>query len=154
MGSLWVASVMHRLGQPAQDGLLIPSQNSQFKHCSFVEDVLLKSVNSSTVPSWKLSFSDQSKTMYHRPGCPMVLHWADSDSYLHRSRPWCTSFVMAPKGLPFYTTMKRGGSGHWNERAVIGHFQQVGPGGEVAPGCLLCCQTLDDLIKDLINQLS
>ena len=30
-----------------------------------------------------------------------------SHIYSHRSRPWCTSFVMAPEGLSFYSTMKR-----------------------------------------------
>ena len=49
--------------------------------------------------------------------------------------------------------MKRGGLGHWNKRAVIGHFQEVVLVGNLAPGCLVHCQTLDSLIKDLINQL-
>ena len=75
-----------------------------------------------------------------------------SHIYIHSKRkPWCTSFVMTPTGLPFYTSMKRGGSEHRNERAAIGHFQKVGLVGKLVPGCLVCCQTLDNLIRDLIN---
>ena len=59
--------------------------------------------------------------------------------------------MMAPEGLPFYSTMKRGRSGHWNERAMIGHFQKVGLVGKLVPGCLVHCQTLDNLTGDLIN---
>ena len=45
-----------------------------------------------------------------------------SHIYSHRSRPWCTSILMAPEGPPFYTSMKRGESENKNERDVVGHF--------------------------------
>ena len=74
-----------------------------------------------------------------------------SHIYSQRSRPWHKSFMMAPEGLPFYSTMKKGESEHWNERAIIDHVQKVGLVGKLAPGCLVCCQTLDSFIRDLIN---
>ena len=33
------------------------------------------------------------------------------------SKPWCTSFVMAPEGHPFYAATKRGRLGHGSKRA-------------------------------------
>ena len=74
-----------------------------------------------------------------------------SHIYTHSKKPCNTSFVMAPGGPSFYTTMKRGRSGQENERAVIGHFQKVGLVGKLGPGCLVCCQTLDNFIRDLNN---
>ena len=74
-----------------------------------------------------------------------------SHIYSHSKNPWCTSFVMAPVGPSFYITTIRGGSGHGNERAVTGHFQMVRLVRKLGPGCLVCCQTLDNLIRDLIN---
>ena len=60
---------------------------------------------------------------------------------------------MAPEGFPFYSTKKRGGSYKASRWAAIGHFQKVGLVGRLALGCLLHCQTLNNLIRDLINQL-
>ena len=80
--------------------------------------------------------------------------WIPLSSHIYtycKRKPWCTSFVMALEGLPFYSTMKRGGSGYRNERAMIGHFQKVGLVGKLVPGCLVYCQTLDNLIRGLIN---
>ena len=74
-----------------------------------------------------------------------------SHLYFHRWKPWCRSFMMAQKGLPFYSSMKWGISRHWNERAMIGHFQKVGLVGKLAPGCLGCCQTWESLIRDLLT---
>ena len=62
---------MHRLAQPSQDGLMVPSWNVSSD----------KSIN--TVPSWNVSFVDRSlctqvllglvnKSKYHSPWCPMV----------------------------------------------------------------------------------
>ena len=81
---------------------------------------------------------------------PLSSHISNSQN--HR-KLWHTSLVMAPEGFLFYSSMKRGRSGHWNERAVIGHFQKVRLVGTLAPDCLVCCQTLDSLIRNLINQL-
>ena len=58
---------------------------------------------------------------------------------------------MAPEGSTFHTTMKMGRSGYGNERAVIGHFHKARLVGKLEPGCLVYCQTLDNLIRDLIN---
>ena len=41
-------------------------------------------------------------------------------------KPWCTSFVRAQEGPPFYAAMKRGRLGHGSKRVVIGHFQKQG----------------------------
>ena len=75
----------------------------------------------------------------------------NSHIYIHSKRkPWHTSFVMAPAGPPFYTSIKRGRSELRNERAVIGHFQKVALVGKLVLECLVCCQTVDNLIRDLI----
>ena len=58
---------------------------------------------------------------------------------------------MAPEGPPFYTTTKRGESGCWNERTVIGHFQKARLVGKLEPGCLVSCQTPDNSIRELVN---
>ena len=81
--------------------------------------------------------------------------WIPLSSHIfsHRSRPWCSSFVMASEGPSFYIAMKRGESEPRSERAVIGHFHKVGLVGKLVPGCQVCCQNLDDLIRDLINLL-
>ena len=69
-----------------------------------------------------------------------------SHIYSHSKRePWHTPFMMVPAGPPFYTTTKRGGSEHRNERALIGHFQKAGLVGKPVPGCLVNCQTPDNL---------
>ena len=60
--------------------------------------------------------------------------WIPLNSHInsHNNRkPWHTSFVMAPEGFPFYSTMKRGGSDRANRGAVIGHFQKVELMGEI-----------------------
>ena len=67
------------------------------------------------------------------------------------SKPWHTSLVMAPEGPSFYAAKKRDGSGHRIESAVIYHFQKAGLVGKWEHRCLVCCQTLDNLIRDLIN---
>ena len=53
-----------------------------------------------------------------------------------------------PEG-PFYTAAKRGRLGHGSERALISHFQKAMLVGWLGYGCLVCCQTLDNLIRDL-----
>ena len=51
--------------------------------------------------------------------------------YSHSKNPGAHYLcVMGPEGSPFYTTMKRGGSGHGGKRAVIGHFQRARPVGK------------------------
>ena len=52
---------------------------------------------------------------------------------------------------PFYAATKSGRLGHVCERAVIGHFQKARLVGKLEHGCLVCCQTLDNLIRDLIR---
>ena len=80
--------------------------------------------------------------------CSLLLSWALGGWPIPAS--W---FVMVPEGFPFYSSTKRGWSGHWNEWAVIGHIQKVGLVWKLVPGCLACYHTLDSLIRDLINQL-
>ena len=65
----------------------------------------------------------------------------------------CTSMAMALVGPLFYTTMKWGRSGHRTKRDVIGHFQKVKLVGKLGSGCLVCCQTPDNLIRHLIHLL-
>ena len=52
---------------------------------------------------------------------------------------------------PLLCCHKRGGLGHGSERAVIGHFQKERLVGKLKHGCLVCCQILDNLIRDLIS---
>ena len=56
-----------------------------------------------------------------------------------------------PRRSPLYAAMKRGRLGHRRERAVIVHFQKVRLVGKVEHGYLVYCQTLDNLIMDVIN---
>ena len=75
-----------------------------------------------------------------------------SHIYIHRQKKTPTHIIFdGTSRSPFYTSTKRGRSENRNKRAVIGHFQKVGLVGKLMPGCLVCCQTLDNLIKDLIN---
>ena len=67
------------------------------------------------------------------------------------SVPWCTLLVITPEGPPFYAATKMGRLGHGNKRAVIGHFQKARLAGKLKHGCLVCCQTQDNLIRDLIS---
>ena len=36
---------------------------------------------------------------------------------------------------------------------MIGHFQKARLVGKLEHGCLVCCQTPDNLIRDLMNEL-
>ena len=67
---------------------------------------------------------------------------------------WCTSFLMALEGSPILYCYGKGKIGCGNERAVIGHFQKARMVGKFGYGCMVCCQTLDNLIRDLLSYLS
>ena len=89
MGNSGVASLLHRLAQPSQDGLLVPSQNrssldSQVTQCSFTESVphrqvcFLHGIQPGPVSQHAGPLGASQQTMYHSPGCPMVFFWTES----------------------------------------------------------------------------
>ena len=62
-----------------------------------------------------------------------------SDLYSQQKKALARIICDGTSRSPFYFTMKRGRSGHRNERAVIGHFQNGRAGGKVGariPGML------------------
>ena len=98
MGDSGVASLMHRLAQPSQDGLVVHCQNVSFADKS-IHTLLLHG----WCPSWtglSISFMECvplgkslgtqvllrpfNKTTYHSPGCPTVL-FGQSPSSQHNN---------------------------------------------------------------------
>ena len=56
---------------------------------------------------------------------------------------------MAVEGPSFLYYYKKGADqGMKSERAVIGHFQKTRLVGMMGYGCLVCSQTVDNLIRD------
>ena len=80
MGGSAITSLLHRLAQPSQDGLWVPSQNASFLDKSIHTLFLHGQV--SLLPSQNVSLLGKSfgrqvlrpvkKAMYLSPGCPMV----------------------------------------------------------------------------------
>ena len=64
---------------------------------------------------------------------------------------WHPSHKVAPKASPFLYCYEKGQIRHRNERAVIGQFQKARLVGNLGYGCLVCHQTLDNLIRDLMS---
>ena len=58
---------------------------------------------------------------------------------------------MAPAGPPFMLPQKGVDLGSGRKGDVIGHFQKARLVGKLEHGCLVCYQTPDNLIWDLIN---
>ena len=64
---------------------------------------------------------------------------------------WHTTLLMAPEGSPLLYFYEKGWIRHGNERTVISQFQKARLVGKLGYGCLVCCQTLDNLIRDLMS---
>ena len=64
---------------------------------------------------------------------------------------WCTSLLIAPEGSPLLYCYEKGWIMCGDGRAVIGQFQKARLVGKLGCGCLVCCQTLDNLIRDLMS---
>ena len=59
--------------------------------------------------------------------------------------------VDGTRRFPLLHCYEKGRIRHGNKRAVIGQFQKARLLGKLEYGCLVCCQTCSNLIRDLMS---